>query len=318
MYFYRNSKIKYIMRKLKKPKHLQKIVCFVLLAAIFITVPCMSAASKRSRKIAAEAAKTIITVWQIDSFEGGKGSRADFLQKLGNDFAKTNGCYINVKSLSAEAARLNLGNGIAPDIISYGSGIDGFENYIDGYSVWCNGSYCLLSVDENADFNDVTAENTVINEGKENLSLLAAAVCGLKDADSLKSTAAYVKLINGNYKYLFGTQRDIFRLKTRGVGFKVKPITEFNDLYQLLSVTRHGKRTGHSLRFAQYVCNRRSEVDKIGMLTDAVGLYDDEMRQMEGQKYDMKLSFPINAETRRLLENAMSTGDINIIKNLLK
>ncbi len=150
------------------------------------------------------------------------------------------------------------------------------------------------------------------------MSLLAAAVCGLKDADSLKSTAAYVKLINGNYKYLFGTQRDIFRLKTRGVGFKVKPITEFNDLYQLLSVTRHGKRTGHSLRFVQYVCTRRSEVNKIGMLTDAVGLYDDEMRQMEGQKYDMKLSFPINAETRRSLENAMSTGDINILKNLLK
>ena len=60
---------------------------------------------------------TFLNVWQIDSFEGGKGSRADYLQKIGANFSKKEKCYVNVTSISAESARVNLANGVTPDII---------------------------------------------------------------------------------------------------------------------------------------------------------------------------------------------------------
>lgn len=302
---------------MKKPKRLQEIICFVLLAALAVCLPIMFALSARSAgKVKAETA--VLTVWQIDSFEGGKGSRADFLQKLGDDFSKEGGCYVKVNSLSAEAARLNLGNGIVPDIISFGAGMYGLENYIEGYSVWCHGGYCLLTMDEGADFVDVSVKNTVINSGKDNLVQIAAAGCGITGADTVKSTGAYVKLINGNYKYLLGTQRDIFRLKTRGVSFKVKPLMQFNDLYQLISVTRYGGRTLYSRKFCDYVLSRKNEVNALGLLSESVGLYEDEMRALEGINYELKLSFPVSADIRRAIENAATSGDINMLKNLLK
>jgi len=262
--------------------------------------------------------KTVLKVWQIDSFEGGRGSRADYLQSLGNTFSEKNDCYITVTSLSADAARMNITDGNLPDLISYGAGCYGLENAICGYTVWCCGGYCLLTLDSSADFSDVNFDNTVINEGKDNLCGVAALLCGVSGATFEKSTSAYVSLINGKYKYLLGTQRDIFRLKTRGESFTVKPITEFNDLYQCISVTTQGVRDALSQKFIDYILSQSEELGKIGMLSEKEKLYDDEMKVMEGLKFDYRLVSPISEQTKNTIEKCVSDGDINKLKNLLK
>lgn len=306
------------MRKIRKPKYLQQLVCFTLLAVIAVCVPVLAVKRRNDNAAAGVEQRTVLSVWQIDSFEGGKGSRADFLQSAGDGYSERAACYINVISLSAEAARQNLSAGTVPDIISYGAGVYGLESYIDGYTQWCHGSYCFLTVDGGADFADISPENTVINAGKENLSGGAALFCGVNGADVENSTTAYVKLLGGKYKYLLGTQRDVFRLITRGVSFKVKPVTQFNDLYQNISVTAQGRRTGLSQGFIDYLTEKLPEVNKIGLLGATDGLYDNEMRELEGLDYECKLTSPVSFQTRQSIENAIFSNNINMLKNLLK
>lgn len=298
---------------MKKFLPLFKIIACGLLCLIFIII---FACFPKKRNDRAMQESTFLNVWQIDSFEGGKGSRADYLQKIGANFSKKEKCYVNVTSISAESARVNLANGVTPDIISYGPTAFGFESYIENSKVWCHGSYCLLTLDSDADFSDVNKDNTVINEGKDNFVFAAALLCGLQGAQAEKPTGAYVKLIDGKYKYLLGTHRDVFRLKTREVGFAVKAISVFNDLYQLISTTKEGKNKVYAEKFVNYALAEKDGLTKIGMLYEGAKLYDSEMSALEGVNYDYKLSSPINREKIEEINSAISVNDINKLKNL--
>ena len=295
---------------------IKPLICAALCIAAVVVFLCFAFNPQKSN--AENNDKSVLQLWQIDSFEGGKGSRADYLQKKGNAFSKEYGAYVTVTALSAEAAVLNLENGNIPDLISYGAGICGLESYIGSFTTWCHGGYCLLAVDGNADFTDVNAENTVINSGKNNYTAAAAMFYGLQNAECEKPSGAYVKLINGDYKYLLGTQRDIFRLKTRGVGFTVKPVTEFNDLYQNISVVDKSANFSVAQRFVGYLMSHRDDVNKLGLMTESSGLYDDEMKVMEGLDYECKVVAPVNKQTKERLENIIAQSDINMLKNLLK
>ncbi len=295
---------------------IKPLICAALCIAAVVAFLCFAFNPQKSN--AENNDKSVLQLWQIDSFEGGKGSRADYLQKKGNAFSKEYGAYVTVTALSAEAAVLNLENGNIPDLISYGAGICGLESYIGSFTTWCHGGYCLLAVDGNADFTDVNAENTVINSGKNNYTSAAAMFYGLQNAEYEKPSGAYVKLINGDYKYLLGTQRDIFRLKTRGVGFTVKPVTEFNDLYQNISVVDKSANFSVAQRFVGYLMSHRDDVNKLGLMTESSGLYDDEMKVMEGLDYECKVVAPVNKQTKERLENIIAQSDINMLKNLLK
>ena len=295
---------------------IKPLICAALCIAAVVAFLCF--AFKPQKSNAENNDKSVLQLWQIDSFEGGKGSRADYLQKKGNAFSKEYGAYVTVTALSAEAAVLNLENGNIPDLISYGAGICGLESYIGSFTTWCHGGYCLLAVDANADFTNVNAENTVINSGKNNYTSAAAMFYGLQNAEYEKPSGAYVKLINGDYKYLLGTQRDIFRLKTRGVGFTGKPVTEFNDLYQNISVVDKSANFSVAQRFVGYLMSHRDDVNKLGLMTESSGLYDDEMKVMEGLDYECKVVAPVNKQTKERLENIIAQSDINMLKNLLK
>lgn len=302
----------------KIKKHISKIISFIICIAILISVPIISL--KGTKKAGADDKLTVLTVWQIDNFEGGKGSRASYLKSVASKFSESYDCFLNIVSLNAEAAKINLDAGTVPDLISYGAGIFGIENYIRDFTVWCRGGYCLLSVTESADFSDVTTENTVINTGVGNFAAIAATFNGLSGAIQDKPTGAYVKLINGDFKYLLGTQRDIYRLKTRGVSFAVKAITNFNDLYQNISiVTTDKKRAFYSEKFIGYLLDKSEGLTSLGLMLDGKTLYDDEMHELETVKqFDYKIAAPISYETKTSLEAAISFNDENKLKNLLK
>ena len=300
---------------IKKLYKIRTCAVIAVCVAFFISFICLYSKKEDAKAI---DENTALSIWQIDSFEGGKGSRAGYLQSVGNEFSNKENCYINVVSLSAEAARLNLSDGKIPDIISYGAGTYGIESCISNYAVWCRGNYCLLTLDTNSDFSDVNAENTVINTGKDNFSGAVALLCGLLNAKTENSTAAYVKLINGDYKYLLGTQRDIFRLKTRNVSFSVKALTVFNDLYQNISITTGCKNTVYAQKYVEYLLSKKSDINKIGMFCDGVKLYDDEMGKCENVSFEYKITYPINEDMKNRINTSVSLGDINMLKDLLK
>lgn len=305
----------------KKPKRLINIFCFVLLAAIIISAPLTASKIGKTAADGTSDEMAVLNVWQIDSFEGGKGSRAEYLKNIGAEFTKTSSCYIKVTALTASAARENLNRGIVPDLISYGAGMYGIENFIVGekpYYCWANGGYCFLTIDEGADFSDISNENTVVNAGTDNLSGAAALLCGVNGAAAEKPTGAYVKLLNGKYKYLLGTQRDIFRLKTRGAAFKIKPVTEFNDLYQNISITsKNTKSQAQAQKFIEFLLSNSADVKKVGLMAEGLNLYDDEMRAMEQLSYECRIVSPVSKQTKSEIDRAVANGDIKMLKNFL-
>lgn len=310
MNFRHRQTIQYYMKKFKPV--LKNLICFALCIVFLITFICLAVREKSSGAVEEEG--TVLRIWQVDGFEGGKGSRADYLQQAGNEFSKENNCYIRVTSLSSEAVRLNLQHGNVPDIISYPAGIWGLESFISGYKTWCQGGYCVLTL--NGDFSDVNKSNTILNSGKENFVKACALFCGLSGCAEDKPTGAYVKLINNEYKYLLGTQRDIFRLKTRGVAFAVKPITEYNDLYQNISVISSSPAKSQAQKYIDYLLTKSGEITKLGMLTEQI-VYDDEMKAMTNLGYQYKLISAVSADKRKHIENCIDCGDINILKSLL-
>lgn len=298
-----------------------RIIFFILCISVIISAPIVMSVNANEKKNSSENAMTMLTVWQIDSFEGGKGSRANYLQTVGNECFKNSNTYVNVVSITAFAARENILAGNTPDLISYGAGTYGIESIIYGktpYFTWAHGGYCFLTLDENADFSDIDCQNTIVNKGVDNLSAAAALFCGVEKATVEKPTGAYVSLIQGEYKYLLGTQRDIFRLQTRQVNFKVKPITEFNDLYQNISVTTSdANKAALANRFIEFLLNQGDNIAKLGLMGNGK-YYDDEMSKMENLNYNCKLISPISESAHMELLSTIGKSDINLLKKLLK
>ncbi len=301
-------------------KKLFRFLLFAICLAVIIAVPIMASVNKKKANTVSDGI-TVLNVWQIDSFEGGKGSRAKYLQDVGDKFTKRSGCYVTVSALSADAARLNLKNGNVPDLISYGAGTYGIECYIRGdtpYRCWCNGGYCFLSLDTNANFEDVSVKNLIINGGTDNLSGATALLCSVNGAETAKPTSAYVRLINGEFKYLLGTQRDIFRLRTRDVAFAVKPVTAFNDLYQNISITcTNDKKAAYAEQFIEFLLENRKGIISLGLMAEGNSLYDDEMRLLEGLTYENRLKTPISEDMKNEINRAIINCDIKKLKNLL-
>ena len=298
-------------------KKLRLIFLCLLCIVIIIVMPIMSTTKSSA---SSKNNMYVLNLWQIDSFEGGKGSRASYLQGIANSFSKSGNCYITVTTLSSAAARENLKKGTIPDLISYGAGTFGIESYINGDSpfyTWCHGGYCFLCLNENSDFSDISPGNTIINEGTENNSKVAALMCGVEGATYDKPTGAYVKLINGKYKYLLGTQRDIYRLKTRGLSFSIKPVTAFNDLYQNVSVTASDAYLASKAEeFINYLLKNGEKVAQLGLMVDRKSLHSDEMKAMEGLTYECKLVSPISANTKAEIDEAISNNDLKKLKKL--
>ena len=281
------------------------------------------AAVRSSRENVQAEEMQVLTLWQIDGFEGGKGSRAQYLTDKAVKLFKKKNKYLNVIQLTATAAEENLKRGEMPDMISCAPTFNAHLQYINSsdfaYKTWCYGSYCLLSLDENASFEDTNSSNTVINAGKDNLALVAAVAHGIGGAVSEVPTNAYLQLLNGKYKYLFGTQRDVFRLKTRNVAFTINQVIEFNDLYQAISIlTKDGNRYETCKRFAEYITENNSDIIKLGLFSHNAEKYDDELQCLQGYNYEHTLQSPCSNEYLSALKAAAANNDLNKLKNLLK
>ncbi|MFQ7079439.1 MAG: hypothetical protein ACLRSW_16735 [Christensenellaceae bacterium] len=237
---------------MKKRRIIESAVCFVLAGvlcalSVFIAVPALTAKSSSP-----QSRSGIVRLWNIDTFEGGKGSRSAFLNRISAAYEKAHdGVYIMVSSYTAEGAAAAIREGNLPDMLSFGIGFsEAAESClkINGRSFagglvgkecravpWCRAGNAVLPEDG---FEDAGAANTVVSLGGSNQPLAAAALLPLTgNIAAEESTSAYVRFLNGKYKYLLGTQRDVCRFASRGVNVYCKPISDYSDLYQYIAVT---------------------------------------------------------------------------------
>ena len=297
----------------------RRIILLCVMAAIIAVAPFAAAFADRGDGGQSGAKTQLITLWQIDSFEGGKGSRAAYLQRVADERAKTSGAYIKVVTISSAAARANIAAGNIPDIISYGAGFYGIESLVNArdflYKCWCYGGYFLLSLGTDGAFADVTARNTVLNAGRDNLAAACAMFEGLSGCAVESCESAYVSLLSGKYKYLLGTQRDIFRLKTRGVQYCAKPITSFNDLYQNISIICDDEKYPECLGFVEQLINSDG-IDALGLAHGGEGA--DELSEVAAVDFEYEIRGFAGKEYIDSLLQAVRNEDLNSLKNLLK
>ena len=211
---------------------------FVLLSAAFVTVALYP---RGTQSPDADAAR-VVRIWNIDTFEGGKGSRTAFLKRTASVAEARNGDVLYlISSQTREGAQRALSQGDVPDILSFGPGFSAAAPYClplgsafagERRAVpWCRGQYVLFSLSENF----TQPGPTALSVGGDNLTCAAAALAGV-DGTEIQSMTAYLGFLDGTYRYLLGTQRDICRFAARGVSVYTRELPVFRDLYQYVAV----------------------------------------------------------------------------------
>ncbi len=219
-----------------------KLVPFALVFAVLLSVIFYPTA-----RDAEGEEKRVIRVWNVDTFEGGKGSRTAFLKRTAAILEKKDkNIYYLISSYTAEGANDAFRKGKKPDILSYGVGLSSFAEkcvrlpyrFSGGETgegclayPWCRGSYFLFSLTD--DFE--SGGTCLISSGGQNLSEVSAALENIR-GETVDSLSAYVAFLHGECRYLLGTQRDVCRFSSRGTEIRKKELTAYCDLYQYISV----------------------------------------------------------------------------------
>lgn len=235
----------------------------------------------------------ILRLWHIDSFEGGKGSRASFLRNVASEYSEERGVFILITVHSSESAATALAEGDAPDLLSFGTDcpfVADFAVPLEGYNFpyaraggdtlaypWCRGAYFLFTLADS--FDGVTEKNTVLSTNGKNASPVAAALSGMPSGEYVQEEPlqAYTDFISGKYAYLIGTQRDYWRLTARELSFEAELLGEFSDLWQYMCIcTQQKERYIQCRDFMDYLLSEEVQVrlSQIGMLSAKYAVYD--------------------------------------------
>lgn len=228
--------------------------------------------------------KCILNIWHIDTFEGGVGSRGEFLTRRAAEYEKTfTGVLTIVSPHTAESAAERLAAGECPDLISYGYGVElasmlpftGMETFALGeydgeaYALpWCRGSYALI-VRDGADATAKRLEKAVVSKGEYTAPYAALALDGytLGEYTEKPPFDAYYAFISGRADYLIGTQRDVNRLQSRNLSATVMPLTAYNDLYQYISLTARAEKRYYAEEYVKYLLSETAQkkLSAVGM-----------------------------------------------------
>ncbi len=290
--------------------------------------------------------KIIINLWHIDTFEGGMGSRADFLLKTAVAFEKKNkNILVLVTSHTIDSAEENFEKNIFPDMISYGNGLNLTKfSAIDTdkefdktklndkqYALpWARGGYALI-FNKNEDAclgEDLTKKDLSVIVSKSNFNQPIVALLKddykIKELKVLPPLEAYLEFVNGKTPYFLGTQRDVIRLENRGIEVSLKPISCFNDLFQYISITaKSEERAVFCRRYIDYLLSKdvQTTLNKIGMFSCFYNVeFDNSHLQSMQDVCFFKTVSPLIK--RQELENLFETsrriinGEISLNKNI--
>lgn len=291
--------------------------------------------------------KGVLSVWQIDNFEGGTGSRKQFLLKVARNYEKKRqGVLVMVTNYTLNGAEQAMKEGKFPDMISYGNGLNvsgaielSCSKHCLGGTVgkkcfavaWCRGGYTLISnplLTENKTPDVI--DNLLVSQGEFTQPLTAFALenVSVKKLEVMQPMDAYVKFTAGKTPYFLGTQRDINRLKNRGFEFSFYPLSQFNDLYQYISVTTQDlQKNVYAQEFIEHLLseNVQKSLSEIGMFSPYFNAEYQDQDFISMQNVEMKKTISTFTPKEKLHElqdfsRLAVMGDdlaLNKIKNLL-
>lgn len=294
---------------MKKAIKITAWVLLVLICGLILITPKKSSA----QLIKNDGYKAFLTVWQIDSFEGGKGSRASFLKSVSNSFSKKHkGVLTLVVSHTVKSASKAISEGKIPDIISIGAcGLDLslYQKEVGNLSVEGGGiindkRYFVPWV-KSGYFKIVKGggEKVIVSEGEYNSSLIALALSkeSFKSYKLLNQADAMNEFLTSTNATLIGTLRDVIRLSARNVDCKIEPLGNFSDLYQYALITSKDN-AYYSRLFIDYLLseNVQNQLTDLSMLSvKKTGLYSDNsyLTALEKVKIDYTVSPFLDLDT---------------------
>ncbi len=287
--------------------------------------------------------KGIITLWQVDGFEGGTGSRKQFLLKVAREFERKNkGVLVMVISHTFTSAKENFDKGIYPDLISFSNGLElkeieslNISRTVESAKIgdkiyataWCRGGYALI---KNPNAKDKEQNSIIVSQAEFTEPLTAMLLEGLQfdQINVYKPMDAYVKFTENKNTYFLGTQRDIVRLNNRGMQVEISPLNAFNDLYQYVALTCMDKnKQVFAKRFVEHLVSDsvQNQLDKLCMFSPYVRVkYDDgNLSKMQQNNNFLSISAYLHKEQlKEMQELSMlavkgNQNSINKIKNML-
>ena len=282
----------------------------------------------------------ILRLWQIDSFEGGTGSRGAFLSGVARTYEEQNeGVFVLVSAHTPASAANTAAGGEYPDLLSFGVGVDlaadaalplrGGESTAgsigaETYAVpWCRGQYFLFTLE--GDYSDVNAQNTLLSQGR-GVTAAAAYAAGLTgEFARAEPVRAYVAFLQGKYKYMLGSQRDVFRFQARGAAVSAEPLTGYCDLWQYMAVcSRDRERYLAACGFLSLLLSAEVQgtLSRIGMLPVCGKAYESgamSAAERAVPEYTLNAFLTANAlDEVRAAADAALRGDKNGAKKLKK
>ena len=178
------------------------------------------------------SSKTILTIYHIETFEGGTNSRSKYLERQASLFNKRYpNCFLVVKTLTPDELALNLRKNELPDLYSFGVGVG---EYLAGF---------LEELEDNGN-----VRKDLINYGERQEKLLAypyilSGYClishenllsGLESSDISNYTLS-TKYNNKEVKGLSIATKSLINpmlaLKENNVNFNVFDLIEFDSTY---------------------------------------------------------------------------------------
>jgi hypothetical protein len=316
-----------------------------LFCIVFTAVFGYKQINKNSFVLEQKEYKGVLSLWHIDTFEGGKGSRKAYLLKVARDYEKTfNGVLIMVVSHTPESVIKAYEQGENPDMISFGLGVKvnapsqlskkyissgGVINNKVYANVWCRGGYLLISKkDEKVDLQSKQIQTLVVSSTTYNQPLTALALQGYtaNNIMSFDPLDAYVEFLSKKGSVLLGTQRDVIRLENRGVECDTIELSEFNDLYQYISVTsKQQEKIDYSKKFIDLLMSEKHQknLSSIGMFSDfyKVSYQNEHMIKIQNKKASLTFSGFTDANTLLNLKDISLKavkGDEESLKKLKK
>ena len=214
------------------------IAAWLLLAAL---IPAALFFPVEQREEAAR--ETVVRIWNVDTFEGGKESRTAFLRRAAAlAEQKQKGVLYNVTSYTEEGVREAFARGETPDILSFGIGMgDVFSLLADTKGTepvpWCCGAYYLFSLTDDLPERGAPDGSVALSAGGANFPEASAYFAGI-EGEKVQSLSAYLGFLSGEYDFLLGTQRDVCRFQSRGVTVYSRLLPAYCDLMQYVAVLR--------------------------------------------------------------------------------
>ncbi|MBO5067572.1 MAG: hypothetical protein J6C62_04140 [Clostridia bacterium] len=321
------------------------IMGVIVLSTLFTVFFVKDILNEKKVEVQAEY-KGILTLWQIDSFEGGTGSRKQFLLKASRTFEKKNqGVLVMVINHTKTSMLESLSNGLYPDMISFGGGADvkGFSEFnaqrtVNGgliggkvyATAWCKGGYFLIANPNLTNEIPDHLPSLLVSQNDYTQPLTSLYFSGIKveDIEVKKPMDAYVKFVSGKTPYFLGTQRDVIRLSNRGMEVLTRPIQEFNDLYQYVCITsKDREKIYYSEQFISHLtCDDvQKQLFNIGMYSPFINVeYDNvHLSAMQNQNNSYTLSAFTDGQTLEELQCVSlqvlkgNSENENKIKNLV-